>query len=130
MARSADLVLGAMFGAAAMTVLVAVAADSPTMDPVKLSPRDYTVRLENDRVRVLEWRLKPGGKEPMHTHPDGVVIIMADATLKTTVPGSASTTRAVINGEVMWGPTVSHSIENVGTTEAHSLLVELKRGGK
>jgi hypothetical protein len=29
-------------------------------DPVKISPQYYTIRLENDRVRVLEYRLKPG----------------------------------------------------------------------
>jgi quercetin dioxygenase-like cupin family protein len=130
MTRSVDLALGAIVGIAATTALVVVAADSPTTDPVKLSPQDYTVRLENERVRVLEWRLKPGGKEPMHSHPDGVVIVLADATLKTTGPGGKSTTHAAINGEVQWGPAVSHAIENVGNTEAHSLLVELKSGGK
>lgn len=72
----------------------------------------------------------PGAKEQMHSHPDGVAIILANATLKTTVPDGTSATRAVINGQVKWGPAVSHSIENVGTTEAHSLLVELKYAGK
>lgn len=37
------------------------------LDPVALSPQLYSVRFENDRVRVLEYRLKPGGKEPMHS---------------------------------------------------------------
>ena len=113
-----------------MTVLVAVAADAPSRDPVKISPQDYTVRLENDRVRVLEWRLKPGGKEPMHSHPDGVLMVLADSTLKSTGPGGTSITRATVNGEVAWAPAVSHSIENVGSTEAHALLVELKGGSK
>jgi quercetin dioxygenase-like cupin family protein len=130
MTRSVDLALGLVPGAAAMTVLVAVAADSPNLDPVKISPQDYTVRLENDRVRVLEWRLKAGGKEPMHSHPDGVLIVLADSTLKSTAPGGTSTTRATVNGDVKWAPAVSHSIENVGTTEAHALLVELKRGSR
>lgn len=130
MTRAVDLALGAVLGVAATAVLVAAAADSSTLDPVKLSPQDYTVRLENERVRVLEWRLKRGGREQMHSHPDGVVIILNDATLKSTAPDGTSITRSVINGEVKWGPAVSHSIENVGSTEAHSLLVELKSGGK
>lgn len=69
MTRSVDLALGAALGAMAMAALVAVAADSPTMDPVKISPQYYSVRLDNDRVRVLEWRLKPGEKEKMHSYP-------------------------------------------------------------
>jgi beta-alanine degradation protein BauB len=130
MTRSVDLALGVVLGAAAMTVLVAVAADSQNLDPGKFSPQHYTVRFENDRVRALEWRLKPGGKEPMHSHPDGVLIVLADSTLKSTSPEGTSTTRATANGEVRWAPAVSHSIENVGRTEAHALLVELKGGNR
>ena len=46
-------------------------ADAPMMDPVKLSPQYYKVRLDNARVRVLEYHLKPGEKEMMHSHPRG-----------------------------------------------------------
>jgi len=130
MTRSVDLALGGVLGAAAMTVLVAVAADSPSLDPVKISSQHYTVRLENDRVRVLEWRLEPGGREPMHSHPDGVLFVLADATLKGTLRDGTSNTFASVKGEVKWGPAVSHSIENVGNTEAHALLVELKSGSR
>jgi quercetin dioxygenase-like cupin family protein len=82
--RFVDLALGPALGAAASVTLVAVAADAPTLDPLRISPQYYRVRLDNDRVRVLEWHLQPGGKEPMHSHPDGVVITLADATLKST----------------------------------------------
>ena len=130
MARSFDFVLGALLGAAATSALVAVAADSPSRDPVKVWPQDYTVLLENERVRVLEWRLKPGGKEQMHSHPDRVSINLGDATLKTTDLGGAPITSAVVKGDVKWRPAVSHAVENVGSAEAHSLIVELKSGGK
>lgn len=58
MARFFDIAIGALLGVAATATLVA-AAGTPTMDPVKLSPQYYSVRLDNDRLRVLEWRLKP-----------------------------------------------------------------------
>jgi quercetin dioxygenase-like cupin family protein len=127
MSRSVDLALGAALGGAAVAAL-AVAADSPTLDPVKISPQYYTVRLENDRVRVLEWRLKGGGTEQMHSHPDGVVIVLADATLKSTAPDGTSSTRHLADGAVEWRAALSHSIENVGSSEAHALAVELKTG--
>src|SRR6516165_2582986 len=125
MTRYTDLALGAALGAATMVALVAVAADSPTMDPVKISPQYYTVRLDNDRVRVLEWRLKPGEREKMHSHPDGIVIVLADATLKNTAPDGTSTTNTLVNGDVRWRGAMSHALENVGSTEAHALAVEL-----
>lgn len=130
MTRSADFALGVALGAVALTLAVAVAADSPASDPVKISPQDYTVRLENDRVRVLEWRLKPGGNEPMHSHPDGVLITLAASTLKSTTPSGTSTTVTTVKDSVNWAPAVSHSIENVGNTEAHAVLVELKSGSR
>jgi beta-alanine degradation protein BauB len=111
---SVDLALGAVLGAAAMTV----------------SPQDYVVRLENDRVRVLEWRLQPGGREPMHSHPDGVLITLAASTLRSTTPNGTSTTVTTVKDRVNWAPAVSHSIENVGDTEAHAALVELKGGSR
>ena len=39
-------------------------------DAVKTDPDKYKVVLENERVRVLEYRDKPGEKTKMHTHPD------------------------------------------------------------
>ncbi len=47
---------------------VSVCAD----DAVKTDPDKYKVVLENERVRVLEYRDKPGQKTKMHTHPDFV----------------------------------------------------------
>ena len=60
---SVGIVLGALSVSAAGRVAI--------QDPVKLSPQYYTVRFENDRVGVLELHMKPGGKEPMHSHPLG-----------------------------------------------------------
>jgi quercetin dioxygenase-like cupin family protein len=42
-------------------------------DLVKVAPKICKVLLENDRVRVLEIRFKPGGKLPMHSHPAYIV---------------------------------------------------------
>lgn len=126
MGRPLDLAVGALLGAVATAAVVAVAADSATLDPLKVSPEYYRVRLDNDRVRVLEWRLKPGLKEAMHSHPEGFVFTLADATLKSTLSDGTSATHSFTNGEVTWRNAVSHSIENVGSTEAHVLAVELK----
>ncbi|PYJ67167.1 MAG: hypothetical protein DME76_15800, partial [Verrucomicrobia bacterium] len=52
---------------------LAIGVTASAQDPVKTSPQYYKVLLENDQVRVLEYRLKPGEKEPTHSHPAGVV---------------------------------------------------------
>ena len=122
MIRLRDFTLGATCAA----IVAAVGESAPTLDPVAISPRLYSVRFENDRVRVLEYRLKPGGKEPMHSHPPGVVFALADATVKTTLPNGTVVAYPSHAGDVLWRDAVTHSAENVGATEAHYYAVELK----
>jgi len=120
-----DVLVGAIIGTLATATIAALAVPA-AMDPVKLSPQYYTVRLDNARVRVLEFRLKPGEKEVMHSHPEGIVFSLADATVKTFLPDGTSVAYPSKKGDVMWRDAVTHSGENVGSTEAHYLAVELK----
>ena len=103
-------------------------AQTTTRDPVKLSPQYYTVKSENDRVRVLEYRLKPGEKEVMHSHPSYVVYFFGPAKLRATGPDGKTSDTSVTEGEVLVREPLSHAVENIGTTELHALLVELKPG--
>jgi quercetin dioxygenase-like cupin family protein len=101
-------------------------AQTATTDPVKLSPQYYTVKSENDRARVLEYRLKPGEKEVMHSHPPYVVYFFGPAKLRATGPDGKSSDTSVKEGEVLIRDPLSHAVENIGTTELHALLVEIK----
>ncbi|MGH9642715.1 MAG: hypothetical protein ACRD3Q_09830 [Terriglobales bacterium] len=75
MNRTALFLCGSIFGA--VTAVATVAIAQTETDPLKLSPQLYTARFENDRVRVYEYRAKPGVKDPMHSHPAGLVYILA-----------------------------------------------------
>ena len=126
MVRLRDFALGVTSGAVAVAAGFTLAGPAAPLDPVALSPKLYSVRFENDRVRVLEYRLKPGGKEPMHSHPPGVVFALADASVRTTLPNGRVVAYPSHAGDVLWRDRVTHSAENVGTTEAHYYAVELK----
>ena len=63
---------------------ICIAASVFGQDSVKTSPQLYKVLLDNNQVRVLEFRLKPGEKEPMYSHPAGIVYALGGATLKFT----------------------------------------------
>ena len=125
MSRVKDLMIGAALGAAATAVIAAFAAEQ-TMDPAKLSPQYYTLRIDNPRVRVYEYRLPPGQKEVMHSHLPGVVFALSDATIQVTLPDGTSSKHVSAMGDVAWRDNVTHSIENIGTTEAHAYALELK----
>jgi beta-alanine degradation protein BauB len=125
MSRFMDMALGAVLGAS-ITGAAIVLAEAPTMDPVKLMPQYFKVRLDNARVRVLEFHLKPGEREVMHSHPEGIVFPLTSATVRNISPDGSATTRTYVGGDVMWRDSVTHMGENIGNSEAHFLAVELK----
>jgi hypothetical protein len=128
MKRVINLFAGMAIGALMTTFAFAISsANSAPQDPVKQSPQYYKVLLENDQVRVLEYRLKPGEKEPMHTHVAGALYIFGDAKMKTTYPDGRTEESAGGAGEAHWRKPVTHALENIGNTEAHALAIELKK---
>ena len=96
-------------------------------DPVKLAPDKYKVIFNNDKVRVLDVRLKPGDKSPMHSHPNYVVYSFNNSTVKFTSKDGKSTKVKIKAGQCQWRNAESHAVENTGKTEVHVLNIELKR---
>jgi quercetin dioxygenase-like cupin family protein len=98
----------------------------PDKDPVKLSPQYYKVPVENEFVRVLEYHLKPGQKEQMHSHPCGVVYELAGAKFKTVSSDGTTDESESAPGEIFWRGPTTHAAENVGKTDARAIAIELK----
>jgi beta-alanine degradation protein BauB len=95
-------------------------------DAVTIAPHAYKVVLENDRVRVLEFRAKPGEKTALHSHPAAVAISLSNALYKFTSPDGQSGEAELTLGQVIYQDAVEHTTEIAGNTEAHALIVELK----
>ncbi len=99
-------------------------------DVVKVAPQAYKVLFENSRVRVLEYRGKPGDRTPMHSHPAYLVYAFDANAVKFTASDGTVTERTSKAGQVNWNDGETHSSENVGKHEAHVLIVELKEAPK
>lgn len=106
---------------------LAIGITAFAQDPVKTSPQLYKVLLENDQVRVLEFRLKPGEKEPMHSHPAGVIYVLNGATLRFSYPDGRTEERTAATGDTIWREPVTHAVENIGKTEVHVIVIDLKK---
>lgn len=88
----------------------------------------YKLLLENESVRVLEIRLKPGQKAPMHNHPNNhVAYVKNDMRLKLTFPDGKEVVSDLKAGQVLWLDAGAHEAENVGTTDGHNLVIEVKK---
>ena len=99
-------------------------------DPVPLYPDNYKVLLENDRVRVLDFQLKKGAKENFHAHPAAVTYVLAPFRIRFSFPDGTTRIREAKAGDVFFGEALIHASENIGDTDAHGLLVEMKTGAK
>ena len=112
------------------TVAIAASAVLVTMRAVDSQRGGLAVRFENDQVRVLELRLKPGEREAMHTHPQYVLYALTDYRVKNTTADGTVRVFDRKRGDVFWGEPVRHGGENVGDTEVRAVIVELKQSSR
>ena len=94
-------------------------------DPVVTNPDLYRVVMENDRVRVLEYRDRPGDRTTLHGHPDSVMITVSSFRRRIAF-GDRSADVELTAGSARWLDAQEHIGENIGETESHSFFVELK----
>jgi quercetin dioxygenase-like cupin family protein len=81
-------------------------------------------------VRVIEWHLKPGEKEAMHSHPPGVVYELTASKLRITLPDGKTQEATGTAGETFWRGPTTHAIENIGDTEARAIAIDVKSVAK
>lgn len=105
------------------------------MDGPVAAPEHHKVIFENERVRVVDFRVKAGDVVPVHTHRWATVNYIislsefvsydADGNLKIDSRDAQSGPQ---EGSVFYQPPFPplHSVENVGDGEMRGLSVELK----
>ena len=95
-------------------------------DPAVVNASTIHVKLENNRVRVLEAILKPGDKEKMHSHPAYVIYVLSGGKTRGHTPDGKTSEQEFKTGDVIYRDPLVHWAENIGDTTIHLILVELK----
>jgi len=84
--------------------------------------------MENASVRVMDICPKPGEKAPMHNHAhDHVVYVLNYARFKLTFPDGKSGEFDLKAGQPLWLEAGPYATENIGKSEGHNLVVEVKK---
>jgi len=99
-------------------------------DPAVVNAKTIKVKLENDKVRVLEATLQPGEKEQMHSHPAYVIYVLEGGKARSHTPDGKTSDQEFKTGDVIYRDPLTHWAENIGTTTIHLILVELKNPTK
>jgi len=97
------------------------------LDVLQVTGSGYKLLMENEKVRVMEMRLKPGQKSPMHNHPSShIVYVFKDAKFKLRSPDEKIAEFELKSGQTLWIEAGPHETENIGSTEGHNLIIEIK----
>jgi len=94
----------------------------------------HEVLLENDGIRVLDTRLGPGERTPVHTHQwAGVLYILSwsdfiryDPEGNILVDSRKMAVKPLVGTSLWSSPLVPHYVHNIGQGELHVIAVELK----
>lgn len=95
-------------------------------DPIESNPLHYRTIFQNDRVRVLEYSDQPGDSTTPHSHPDSVMITLSSFRRRLKA-GDQEAEVELEAGLARWLDAQEHSGHNIGDTETHVMLVELKQ---
>lgn len=104
------------------------------LDALRAAPAHHRLVLENEWVRVLDTRIAPGKRTPIHTHqwPAAHHVISWSAFIRRDDKGVVlldTRTEGVVAapGAVLWGEALGpHTLENVGNELLHILSIEIK----
>jgi predicted metal-dependent enzyme (double-stranded beta helix superfamily) len=106
-----------------------------SLDAMTAAPDHHKILLENEHVRVLDTRVGPGERTPVHTHRwPGIIYVLNwsdfkryDSSGQLVLDSRTLASKPEI-GEALWLPAVeAHFVENTGSQELRVIAVELKR---
>lgn len=103
------------------------AAQYSALDPVKVAPHIFETVLENDRVRVLRVTERNGETQPLHSHPERVVVFLSPCAWMEAVPDGQTMMQSYRLGDVVWAGRTTHGGETSRVVQECSRLeIELK----
>lgn len=118
---------GFRIGAAVLGGFLGLCVASRAQDPAVVNAKTIRVKLENDRVRVLEATLKPGDKEQLHSHPAYVFYVIDGGRVRNHTADGKTNEQEIKPGDAVFRDPLTHWAENIGDTTIRIVLVELKK---
>lgn len=107
-----------------------------SLDALQAAPQQHRLVLENEHVRVLDTRVRPGETVPLHTHRWPAVLHVQtwsdfvrrdqNGAVLVDTRGKPPLTSLPLT---IWSPPLPpHTLENVGAVELRVLSIEIKSG--
>ena len=109
------LLLAAVVGAAVPTPL----------DPLRVAPHIYELEFENEKVRVVRQTIRNGETQPLHAHPDRLLVYLQTCAWMEDDGQGGQTMQEFKYGEVAWADAETHG-GNTATVVQECKIVEVE----
>jgi hypothetical protein len=100
----------------------------PTLpsDAVRIDPNHFTVKFENEFVRVLRVRIGPMESPARHELTAGILVLLTDFESQLSTADGKTIDRKASSGEVVWFDPGMQIIKNAGSQALNAVLIQLK----
>ena len=102
-------------------------------DAAMMQPGSYRVAFENERLRALDYRSRPGMGvcgSGVHSHPAHLTVVLFDGKVRGRAAGGEWHVVTSKVGDVFWSEAETHEVENLSGRDARAVLIEFKDGRK
>jgi quercetin dioxygenase-like cupin family protein len=98
-----------------------------SLDATKVASKFYKVAKDSLNIRIVTVDYKPGDVSALHAHPDLVMYVMSPAKAEFTEKDGTKRQMTLEKGATVVVPADTHSVKNIGTTNAKVVLFEVNR---
>tara|TARA_R110002096_G_scaffold29497_3_gene88730 strand:+ start:5962 stop:6339 length:378 start_codon:yes stop_codon:yes gene_type:complete len=104
-----------------LAAVVGAAVPKP-LDPVRVAPHIFSLEFENERVRVLKQIVRNGENQPLHAHPDRLLVYLQTCGWLEDDGNGGQRMQEFKFGQVVWADAVTHGGENANVVQQCQIL--------
>ncbi len=91
-----------------LAAVVGSAAVPKPLDPVAVAPHIYSLEFQNERVRVLKQTIRSDETQPLHAHPDRLMVYLQTCGWLEDDGAGGQRMQQYNIGDVVWAPAETH----------------------
>ncbi|MBT8103365.1 MAG: hypothetical protein KJO95_10375 [Gammaproteobacteria bacterium] len=104
-----------------LAAVVGAAVPRP-LDPVRVAPHIYSLDFENEKVRVLRQTVRNDETQPLHAHPDRVMVYLQSCAWLEDDGEGGQRMQLFKLGEAVWAPAETHGGSTIEVAQDCQIL--------
>ena len=98
-----------------------------SLDATKVGSKFYKPVQDSLNIRIVMVDYKPGAESALHSHPDLAMYVISPSKAEFTAKDGSKQVMSLDKGMIVLVPADTHSVKNVGKTNAKVVLIEVNR---